>query len=345
MFFASSNQPGQPNNIAQPEAIEHPHNEYDRDDDIAAAMGVFVPWAVSIVLHAALVVIAIAIVWIALPEIEQEEQIIPSAVFNKKPNPALSWTKSPRPKETSTSRRSITKEQKITKEITSKVKVDMALIGVEGGATSKAAIFGKGVGMVGPFGDGRFFGQETGNAKHIVYVVDASGSLLDTLPFVMRELRSSITKLSDVQTFAVIFFNENKPILAGRAPGLLPASSENKSRVLKWLEEGHVVPQGQASPIEAVKKALSLKPDLVFLLSDNITGRGRYELSQSQLLAEVSKANASANRGHTKINTIQFIYQDPLTELPGMEPTLKMISTQTGGRHKFVSGRELGIDQ
>ena len=39
-----------------------------------------------------------------------------------------------------------------------------------------------------------------------VYLVDASGSLIDTLPFVLRELQQSISKLSDQQKFTVIFF-------------------------------------------------------------------------------------------------------------------------------------------
>lgn len=346
MFFASPTQHG--SSIVMPatsqpsqDAMIDPENRHELDEDIAVAMGVFVPWAVSIVLHTALVVIAIAIVWITLPQIEAEEQIVPSAVFNQRANPALNWKATRTPTESRTRQRSVSKEVKVTRDITSKVKADTALIGVHAGAESKADPFAIGVGMVGVYGRGDFIGSPIGNAKHIAYVVDASGSLLDTLPFVMLELRSSISKLVDAQTFTVIFYTGDKPLIAGGAQGMLPATSENKARVLKWLEQGHVVPQGQASPIDAVKRALSFKPDLIFLLSDNITGSGRYELAQSQLLAEVTKANV----GKTKINTIQFLYRDPLADVDGMRPTLEMISLKTNGLFKFISGRELGIGQ
>jgi len=148
------------------------------------------------------------------------------------------------------------------------------------------------------------------------------------------------TNLSDAQSFTIIFFTGEKPLEAFR-PGLKSATSDNKANVFRWLEEGHVVPQGKASPIQAIKQALSYKPQLIFLLSDNITGQGRYEISQKQLLTEVQKSNKSK----TKINTIQFLYPDSLGKIKGMRPTLEMISLQSGGLYKFVSGRELGIAQ
>lgn len=320
------------------EPLDEFEEEEEEESEVAAVMGDIAPWAVSIVLHAALVLIAIMVVWIALPEVEEEEPIIPIARLSDKPGAPLKMKTTKTPTKTSSSKRTVTKSKKVTNKITSKVKADMSLIGVAGGSESKANPFGTSVGSGGPFKAG-FFGQG-GNAKRIAYVVDASGSLLDTLPFVILELKSSISKLSEAQSFTIIFFTAAKPLEAYR-PGLKPATSENKAGVLKWLEEGHVVAHGQSSPIEAVKRALGYKPDLVFLLSDNITGQGRFELSQSQLLAEVKKSN----KGKTKINTIQFLYPDPLGKIKGMRPTLEMISLNSGGLYKFVSGRELGIAQ
>lgn len=330
-----------PPNMKKQPASGEPIDEFDEeeeDSEVAAVMGDIAPWAVSIVLHAALVLIAIMVVWITIDEVEEEEPIIPIARLSEKPGAPLKMKTTKTPTKTSSSKRTVTKSKKVTNKITSKVKADMSLIGVAGASESKASPFGTSVGAGGPFKAG-FFGQG-GNAKRIAYVVDASGSLLDTLPFVILELKSSISKLSDAQSFTIVFFTQDKPLEAFR-PGLKPATSDNKANVLKWLEEGHVVPQGQASPLEAVKRALGYKPDLIFLLSDNITGGGRFELAQSQLLAEVKKSN----KNKTKINTIQFLYPDPLGKIKGMRPTLEMISLESGGLYKFVSGRELGIAQ
>ena len=73
------------------------------------------------------------------------------------------------------------------------------------------------------------------------------------------------------------------------------------------------------------------KPQLIFLLSDNITGQGQYELNQQRLLDEIKGANTS----NTKINTIQFLYPDPLARI-GFKPTMQQISEQTGGIYKFI---------
>src|SRR5438046_2605605 len=78
------------------------------------------------------------------------------------------------------------------------------------------------------------------------------------------------------------------------------------------------IPRGLSQPFEALKRALSYKPDLLFILSDNITGQGKYEVDQKRLLAEIQ----AANRGGTKINTIQFLYPDRLSA-NGMKGTLE----------------------
>ena len=56
----------------------------------------------------------------------------------------------------------------------------------------------------------RFFGTG-GNAHHIVYAVDRSGSMLDTFDEVRNEIFRSITRLGPTQTFHVIFFSSGDP--------------------------------------------------------------------------------------------------------------------------------------
>jgi len=169
--------------------------------------------------------------------------------------------------------------------------------------------------------------------------VDASGSLIDTLPFVILELKRSIGELSEKQSFTVIFFQGDDAIEVPRF-GLKPATSENKQRVIKWidLESGNITPMGLSNPVKALQLALRYRPQLLFILSDNITGQGRFEVDQKRLIADIEFNNKS----NTKINTIQFLYKDPLEQY-NMLPTLRMIADRSGGVYKFIDGRELGI--
>ncbi len=338
-----ANTPGGPKDPNKPED-DLLEEEEEQSGEVASLMGDLAPWAMSILIHAALVLIAVLWVWATIKQKEvEDEPIIPIARLSEKPGQPLTMKSTTTPTKTSASKRSVTKSEKQTEKVASKVKADSSLIGVAGGSDSKASPFGTAaVGTGGPFKAG-FIGLG-GNARKIAYVIDASGSLIDTLPFVMAELKRSIQNLSEQQQFTVVFFGEAGKVSEIPPPGLKPITSESRTNAFKWMDadEGNVIAGGQAShgPLEALKKVLSYKPELVFLLSDNITGQGRYEITQATLRTEIK----NANKNKTKINTIQFMYPDPLIKIPGMRATLDMISQDSGGLHKYVSGKELGIN-
>ena len=100
-----------------------------------------------------------------------------------------------------------------------------------------------------------------------------------------------------------------------------------------------MTPKGLSNPVKALRLALRYRPQLLFVLSDNITGQGRYEVDQRRLLASIERENKSA----TKINTIQFVYPDPLEKF-SLKATLQLIAERTGGIYKFLDARELGIE-
>jgi hypothetical protein len=214
------------------------------------------------------------------------------------------------------------------------VATDQALIGVTG---SNALPVGSRIGQdafgVGMYGVG-------GNARTIVYVVDASGSLVDTLAFVIDELRTSIRKLSPEQRFTVIFFQRDTAIeVPVPHRGLKKATDETKRAVSDYIDltAGNIVPGGSSNPKRALEEALRLRPDLMFVLSDNITGKGQYAIDQEELLDLIEKAKGSRN-ADTMINTIQFLYPDPLG-------TLKKIADAHGGRYKFVDASIVGLER
>jgi hypothetical protein len=177
-----------------------------------------------------------------------------------------------------------------------------------------------------------------GNARRIVYVVDASGSLVDSLQYVLPELQHSIHELSEQQHFTILFF-QGGHVLETPPAGLKPATAYRKQQAAAWMSPSaaNIRAAGTSSPIPALQRALDYKPDLIFLLSDNIAGRGGGCIDPQYLLDQVARLNTT----RTKINTIQFLYPDPAA-LSG-RPTLQVIAERTGGVYRFVSAREAQV--
>ena len=111
-----------------------------------------------------------------------------------------------------------------------------------------------------------FFGIRA-RGQFFVYVVDCSGSMLDDdrLTRATIEVRRSVLSLEEPQKFEVIFYNnESMPMPGGPRPRT--ADLQAKNQLLSWLRL--IEPDGGTDPRLALKQAISLKPDAVFLLSD-----------------------------------------------------------------------------
>lgn len=310
--------------------------EANREDPLIT----FLPWVISFLLHAGLVLLAIFIVWTVQKKEEEDKIIIPIARLGVAPRAplkmeslrSLSSTNTPSRMQRSLLQQGDTAPPSV---LSAKITADELSLGeVE---TMQQSPFDSGI-RAGAGLEAKFYGTG-GNARRLIYLVDASGSLIDTLPYVINELKRSIGELSDRQSFTVIFF-QGEDAIEVPPPGLKQATLENKQRVIRWIDgdSGNISPRGLSNPVKALRLALRYKPELLFILSDNITGQGRYEVDQQRLIADVEREN----KGGTKINTIQFLYRDPL-EKYGLKPTLEVISERSGGIYKFLDDRELGI--
>lgn len=311
-------------------------------DPREGAWAALLPWSTSILVHLALVMVAIFVVWTTTRLTPDEGVMVPEVTLGQSPRAPMQLS----PTRCTTELRldqQLNRHRRVASEFPvratpaalDEVKPRATVLGVAGPTTGARTPFGL---AVGDRPGGSMYALPAGDAKTIVYVIDASGSLIDTLPFVLNELGRSIRSLSPRQSFAVLFFQDGRAIEAPPR-GLSPANAEMKRRVMRWIQSPrHIVPSGSSSPVAAVRRALAYRPDLVYLLSDNVTGTGPHELNQKELIQQIQKANTA----HTKINTIQFLYPDPLQRI-GLTPTLKLISQTTGGQYKFIDGHELGL--
>src|SRR4029077_18740700 len=154
--------------------------------------------------------------------------------------------------------------------------------------------FGRGVGDGHRNGSGsQFFELEPAGTK-CVYVIGGSGSMTEPhseartrLERVKIELGRSIGGLPDEMEFFVIFFNR----LAVPMPAekLQPATLANKTKYLDWCAK--VRGGGGTDPRAALKRALELQPDVIYLLTDGVFD---YDVA-----GEVTKLNTRGVSIHT----------------------------------------------
>lgn len=320
------------------EAPLSPDGEIEESVDRDDVMGRIIPWAVSIMAHVGIVVLAFFIIWsVGQNQEEEDEIIIPNARLSETPGAPVKMRHTKQTTRTKSSRRSPVRTANPLAATRSTARTPSTTIGVVGGSPGGGNPLGTGL----ETGEGEaasFFGTG-GNAKKIVYLIDLSGSMIGEMRFVIDELKRSIGDLRLPQTFTVIFFQDNE-VLEIPPRQMKPATDEYKQRTIQQLglEGGSFVPSRRGNPIPAIKVALKYRPHLIFILSDNITGHGRYEIDRRDLVGAIDKANTA----NTAINTIQFMYPDTL-ERYGLTPTLKVIAHRFKGEYNFISGRELGF--
>ena len=205
-------------------------------------------------------------------------------------------------------------------------------LGGGGGGGGPTAAFGIGGGGGGGAGGRvRFMGiQSSGMADHIVYLVDRSGSMLDTFADVQKELRNSIGRLTEQQSFHVIFFASGPP-KENPPKRLVKADETAKLGAAKYLKE--IQPQGQTDPIPAIKRAFEVlgqapnkKGQLIFMLTD-----GDFP-NNDEVLKEIRARNAD---GSVHINTILH-----RIKVESAMKVLQKIADENHGTFKFVEVHE-----
>lgn len=156
-----------------------------------------------------------------------------------------------------------------------------------------------------------FSGLGASNAKSVVYVVDASGSMVTSLPFVIAELERSVARLSPTQKFGVVLFRRLPSGADGTetfSPVLVRATDTARQLLHDWLASTR--PSGRSNPLVGLDRAASYQPDAVFLLSRSIerSGGNVWDLGFENTIARVDALNPARRM---LIQTIQFLDDDP----------------------------------
>ncbi|MEM1027827.1 MAG: FHA domain-containing protein [Planctomycetota bacterium] len=174
-----------------------------------------------------------------------------------------------------------------------------------------------------------------GPARRIVFVIDASGSMVDSMnQGALSWLEQRLDTLTDRDRFAVLFFRSGEVIEVPPA-GLTLADSLSRERVLAWTDPdtGNVRPRGKSEPMNALQQAQQYDPTDIFILSDDKFG----ERGNSAAI-NVGDIEQLLGTGPAVVHTVQFFYPNPDNR------TLQAIAQRLGGTYEFVEEPPFDLD-
>ena len=312
--------------------------EESREQAVSAVMawlGLYVPsFGTSVVLHVAVGLLAWFVAWQTPSQAEQLPFVYKSAVVNENKAKVEKRDKSKdnRPKsiKQGTGRgnfkpgpTSIVRQytQNPFPDVASNNLEQLDVIGVGGGGKEIGGFegLGSGRGFFGAGGGGGGGGDVDESAR-IVYVVDRSGSMTDSIDFVKWELKRSIGELSEAKEFHVIFYSSGPPVEMPTRR-LVNATERNKQLAYEFIDG--VIAQGETDPSKALERAFDCKPELIYLLTD-----GEFDRA---IIDQVKRLNVGAK---VTVHTIGFLYKTG-------ETVLKQIAEDSHGNYKFVSEQDL----
>ena len=168
----------------------------------------------------------------------------------------------------------------------------------------------------------------TTDAHRVAYVVDISGSLVDSLADVILWVGNAMDKLEQPAEFTVIFFRKDE-VLEAPPVGLKRTSFHTKATVYSWmqLDSGNVKPVGQSDVADALAAALTYDVDEVYILSDDGFGRQSDWGTDARMISSLGRMVGDRP---VRINTVQFYYRDPAG-------ALEAIADRFGGEYRFIN--------
>jgi len=171
------------------------------------------------------------------------------------------------------------------------------------------------------FRSATFFEIET-RVKNIVYVIDRSVSMGPNgkLARAKHELLRSLEQLPADARFQIILFNRSVETLnSDNGMTLLPANPENRRRAAQFLSSA--LSEGGTRALPALKRALALKPDVIFFLSDA-------EDMSDRDVREITHLNG----GHTEIQVVV------LENAQSRNSILSMLAHNNRGKFWSIAG-------
>ncbi len=157
-------------------------------------------------------------------------------------------------------------------------------------------------------------------AHRIVFLLDASGSMIGAYRTAVQEIIDAIARLNEEQQFAIVVFQRGEAFLAPpesmrrAGPTLGQRGLQELSR---WLLD-EINPGGGSHPLKAMRVSMALKPDTVVIVSAGLLGAADSASDRDALLAEfdaLNPADALTRRRPVQLACIHLLQPEPLGAL------------------------------
>jgi len=181
----------------------------------------------------------------------------------------------------------------------------------------------------GPFGVDAGPGE---GLRHIVYVVDVSGSMVSRIDTTRRELTDALGTLTPDESFDLIAFSDKAHVFDDAR--LDPATAGNIALAKQWL--AYQRPEGGTALQAALMDALAMpNVNVVVVITDGVPTIGETNFGK------IAKNVKRRNKNHARIYTVGLIGKNPDGTDDSFEAArlLTQLADESGGTHKFV---ELG---
>jgi len=290
-------------------------------DTVMAWLALYLPsWGTSVVLHAGVIILAAFVAWQSYavqPPFEYKSAVVTQTQKKTEKRPRLKMQEEtsrgkmiPRPSSL------VHSLDNPFPDVAANQMDVLTVMGVGGGGKELGGFEGLGTGGRGFFGAG----GDVDEARKIVYVVDRSGSMTDSIDYVKFELKREIGELVEDKEFHVIFYSDGPP-MEMPTRRLVNATERNKQLAFEFIDG--IIARGETDPSEALKRAFGTKPELIYLLTD-----GEFDRS---IVGLVKQLNSNQQ---VTVHTIGFLYDIGAT-------VLKQIADENNGNYKFVSEKDL----
>lgn len=179
-----------------------------------------------------------------------------------------------------------------------------------------------------PFGIGAGM-RGDGAPRHVVYVLDISGSMTSRIKRADEELRRALSGLGPDETFNIVVFSDD---VARFTSGMARATPDKVRQASDYLSTLHV--DGGTDLEDAMTEALSL-PDVneVVVLTDGVPTVGETDFTKlARLIRE-------RNRNHARISAVGMVGKNPDGTDDSFEAAklLEQIAQDSGGTAKVVT--------
>ena len=165
-------------------------------------------------------------------------------------------------------------------------------------------------------------------ARRIIFICDATGTMIQKIGTLKHELTRAISNLRPVQSFNIIFFTDGGKYHIANRDGLILATPDNKRQAYAFLED--ITPNGTTDPTSAIEAAFKQNPDLVYFLSDG-------EFNNLKPYEDVVRQFDRSNKERkSRVNAILFETYDREAE-----QAMQRIADESGGAYRFVREADL----